>query len=246
MFCQNCRSNEPDAARFCGACGTDMVGTGSGALSPQGGIEEVYADERKMSEFIIPGDGLVVKTEQGLPVLELSTHSEGNVLRMFGSDGQPKIAFGIHEDSGVIIVGNPEANGIVITVDEDISEIGIANSGTSISMAIDQTGSEFRFVNVDGANTAKIYVDENGGQFGMADHKGRIVMSAGATEQGGLIHLMDSKGGTVVSLESNEDNGNITLLDEDGNIRLMIRHKEDGNIHLIDKAGHIVWTTLQQ
>jgi hypothetical protein len=199
-----------------------------------------------MREFIIPEDGLVVRTDQGRPILELSILAEGNIVRMFGADGEPKIALATHGDSGALIIGDPETDGVVISAGEDVSEIGIMNSDKNITLAIDKTGSELRFVNANNANTSKIYVDEYGGQIGLSDHEGSLVMSAGAGKGGGLCHLMNKKGDTVVVLESNEENGNITLLDEDGNIRLMIRHKDDGNIHIVDKAGHIIWTTLQQ
>lgn len=200
----------------------------------------------KMKEFIIPENGLVVKTDQGSPILELSIQAEGNIVRMFGADGKPKIALAAYGDTGTLIIGDPLRSGVTITVSEDLSEIGIMNSDNRISLGIDETHSELGFVNANNAITAKIYVDENGGQIGLGDHEGSVMMSAGTGKGGGICHLMNKKGDTVVVLESNEENGNITLLDEDGNIRLMIRHKEDGNIHLIDKAGHIIWTTLQQ
>lgn len=199
-----------------------------------------------MRELIIPEDGLVVRTEQGRPILELSIQAEGNIIRMFGADGEPKIALATQHDSGALIIGDPERDGVVIAASEEVTEIGIMNSDKNITLAIGKTGSELRFVNAHDANTAKIYVDEYGGQIGLSDHEGSLVLSAGAAKGGGLCHLMNTKGDTVVALESNEENGNITLLDEDGNIRLMLRHKEDGNIHLVDKAGHIVWTTLQE
>jgi hypothetical protein len=49
-----------------------------------------------------------------------------------------------------------------------------------------------------------------------------------------------------VALASNEENGNITLFNDDGNIWVMIGNKDDANIHLADRNGHITWTTLQQ
>lgn len=199
-----------------------------------------------MEEFIIPEDGLIVRTDRGKPILELSIQAEGNIVRMFGADAEPKIALAAYGDTGTLIIGDPDKNGIVIGVNEDMSEISIINSGKSISLAINQTSSELTFLNAKGAITNKLYVDENGGQIGLGDLEGSLLMSGGAANGGGLCHLMNKKGNTVVVLKSDEENGNITLLDEDGNIRLMIRHKEDNNIHLVDKTGHIVWTTLPQ
>jgi hypothetical protein len=199
-----------------------------------------------MREFIIPEDGLVVKTDQGRPILELSIQDEGNIVRMFGAEGEPKIALAAYGDTGTLIIGDPNKTGIVISCSEDMSEIGIISSGKSINLAINQTSSELTFLNANGAPTNKLYVDEDGGQMGLGDLEGSVMISAGAGKGGGLCHLMNRKGDTVVVLESNEENGNITLLDEDGNIRLMIRHKEDSNIHLVDKTGHIIWTTLPQ
>jgi len=199
-----------------------------------------------MREFIIPEDGLVVRTDQGRPILELSIQAEGNIVRMFSADAEPKIALAAYGDTGTLIIGDPNKNGIVIAVSEDMSEISIINSDKSINLAINQTSSELIFLNANGATTNKLYLDENGGQMGLGDPEGSLVISAGAGNGGGLCHLMNKKGDTVVVLESNEENGNITLLDEEGNIRLMIRHKEDNNIHLVDKTGHIVWTTLPQ
>ncbi|MDX6404487.1 MAG: hypothetical protein QOH70_1942 [Blastocatellia bacterium] len=199
-----------------------------------------------MREFIIPEDGVVVRTEQGRAILELSIQAEGNVVRMFGADGEPKIALAAYGDTGTLIIGDPNENGIVISCSEDVSEIGIISSGKSINLAINQTSSELTFLNANGATTNKLYVDEDGGQMGLGDLEGGMVMSAGAGKGGGLCHLMNKKGDTVVVLESKEENGNITLLDEDRNIRLMLRHEEDSNIHLVDKTGHIIWTTLQQ
>ena len=196
-----------------------------------------------MREFIIPEDGLVVKTYQGRPILELSIQAEGNIVRMFGADGTPKIALATYGDSGMLIIGDPNSDGAVISVSEDVSEISIMNSDKNITLAIGKTGSELRFMNANNAVTAKIYVDEVGGQIGLADQEGNLLMSAGGGEQGGLCHLMDTKGDTVVSLASNEGNGNITLIDKAGNLRVMIGNKEDANIYLIDEAGHIVWTT---
>jgi hypothetical protein len=201
---------------------------------------------RNMREFIVPEDGLVVRTDQGRPILELSIQAEGNIVRLFGADAEPKIALAAYGDTGTLIIGDPDKNGIVIGVSEDMSEISIINSGKSINFAINQTSSELTFLNANGATTNKLYVDENGGQMGLGDLEGSLAMSAGAGKGGGLCHLMNQQGDTVVVLESNEENGNITLLDQDGNIRLMLRHKEDNNIHLADKTGHIVWTTLPQ
>jgi len=196
-----------------------------------------------MREFIIPDDGLVVRTEQGQPILELSIQAEGNIVRMFGADGEPKIALATHGDNGVLIIGDPNSDGVGISVSEDASQIGIMNSGKSITLAVGEASSELTFTNANGAITNKIYVDEGGGQIGLGDQEGNLLMSAGATKGGGLCHLMNKKGDTVVSLESKEENGNIILLDEDENIRIMIGNKEDGNIYLVDKAGHIIWTT---
>jgi hypothetical protein len=199
-----------------------------------------------MREFLIPEDGIVVKTAEGRPILELSIQAEGNIVRMFGADGDPKIALAAYGDTGTLIIGDPEKNGIVISCSEDLSEIGITSSGKNINLAINQTSSEITFLNANGATTNKLYVDEHGGQMGLGDLEGAVAVSAGAGKAGGLCHLMNKKGDTVVVLDSNEENGNITLLDEDGNIRLMLRHKEDNNIHLVDKSGQIIWTTLSQ
>jgi hypothetical protein len=199
-----------------------------------------------MKEFIIPEDGRVVRTAEGRPILELSIQAEGNIVRMFGADGEQRIALAAYGDIGTLIIGDPNKDGIAISVSEGTSEIGITSSGKSINLAINETSSELRFGNANGAITNKLYVDEHGGQIGLGDQEGSLLMSAGAGKGGGLCHLMNKKGDTVVVLESNEENGNITLLDEDGNIRLMIRHKTDSNIHLVDKTGHIIWTTLPQ
>lgn len=56
-----------------------------------------------MREFVIPEDGLVVKTDQGRPILDLSIQAEGNIDRMFGADGEPKIALRTYGDSGALI-----------------------------------------------------------------------------------------------------------------------------------------------
>jgi hypothetical protein len=196
-----------------------------------------------MREFIIPEDGLVVKTDQGRPILELSIQAGGNIVRMFGPGGEPKIALATYGDTGTLIIGDPLKSGLVITVSEDLSEIAIMNSGKNIRLAVAEMGSEVSFVNANNAITAKIYVDENGGQIGLADQEGNPLMSAGSGEQGGLCHLMDKNGDTVVSLASNEGNGNITLIDNAGNLRVMIGNKEDANIYLVNETGHIVWTT---
>ena len=198
-----------------------------------------------MREFVIPDDGLFVRTDQGRPVLELSIHAEGTVVRMFGADGEPKLALATQGDGGALLIGDPERNSVVISVTEDVSEIRIMNSGKTVALAIDDTHSELRFVNANNAITNKIYVDDDGGQIGLGDQEGNVLLSAGAEERGGACHLMNKKGNTVVLLQSTEANGNITLMDEDGDIRAMILPKDDGNIHLVDKAGHIVWTTMR-
>lgn len=116
-----------------------------------------------MQEFIIPDDGFVVKTVDGRPVLELSVNNEGNVVRLFSAEGEPQLAVGTHLDTGLVIVGDPQTSGIAISVSRDASEISIINSGKSITLALDASHSEMRFLNADGAVTNKIYVDEDGG-----------------------------------------------------------------------------------
>lgn len=196
-----------------------------------------------MREFIIPEDGLVIKTDQGRPILELSIQAGGNIVRMFGADGVPKIALAAYGDTGTLIIGDPLKSGLVISVSEDVGEISITNSGKHVVLAIDKAHSELSFVNADKVITNKIYVDEKGGQISLGDQEGNLLMSAGGGEQGGVCHLMNKKSDTVVALASNEGNGNITLLDKDGNLRVMIGNKDDGNIYLVDKDGHVIWTT---
>ena len=197
-----------------------------------------------MDEFIIPDDGLMVRTADGRPIVELAVHEEGSVVRLFSVEGEPKLAFATHEDTGLIVVGNPETSGIAISVNPATSEIALMNSGKNVTLAINATHSEMRFVNSDGVVTNKIYIDDDGGQVGLADHNGNLLLSAGAEPSGGSCHLMNTNGETVVLLQSNEDAGNITLLDSAAKIRIMIGHKDDANIHLVDGEGRIRWTTM--
>ena len=197
-----------------------------------------------MQEFIIPDDGLVVKTAEGRPIFEVSIRDEGNVLRMFGADYEQKIALATFGESGLLIVGNPEGAGVAISVNEDVSEIGIMNKGKNITLAISSEHTELRFMNADKVITNKLYVDENGGQFGLANQEGDVLMSAGAEPRGGVCHLMNTEGHTVALLESREGNGNIILSDIDGDIRVMIGGEGGANILLVDKTGHVAWSTL--
>ena len=198
-----------------------------------------------MQEFIIPGDGLVVKTDQGQPIMELVVRSEGNLLRMFGADGEAKIALAAQGNSGALMIGDPDTAAVMISVTEDVSEIQVMKSGKSIALAIDSELSELKFVNANNAITNKLYVDDNGGQIGLGDQEGNLLMSAGAEERGGVCHIMNKNSDTVVLLQSKEESGNIILSDEEGDIRVMVVSKDNAAIHLADKDGQIVWTTMQ-
>lgn len=175
--------------------------------------------------------------------MEVSIHAEGSLVRLFGSDGEPKIQLATQGDSGALIVGDPERDGVAISVNQGVlSELRIMKSGKHVALAIDDSSRELRFVNAQDALTNKIYVTDEGGQIGLSDHEDSLSVSAGeGSDGGGVFHILNKAGNTVAALDSN---GAITLLDEDGDIRIMIGHKGDGHIHLVDKDGHIVWTTI--
>lgn len=199
-----------------------------------------------MKEFTVPDDGFVLKTNDGRPILELSIQDEGNIIRLFGADGEPRIVFGTNGDTGVFVVGNPETEGVMISVSPDASEIVTTNSRKTIATGIDATHTEIRFVNADNALTNKMYVDDNGGQIGLSDHQGNLAISAGAEQDGGTCHVMNANGDTVARIASADQSGNVTLLDDSGRVRIMIGHKSDANIHLVDTSGRVVWTTLAE
>lgn len=175
-----------------------------------------------MREFIVPEDGFIVKTQSGRPLFELVIHDQGNVLKIFGADGEPKLALATEGDGGALIMGDPPNNGIVLSARDDASELGVMYAAKKIIVAIDGGHSELRFMNSADLITTKLYADDNGGQFGLGNQEGNLVVSAGAEDRGGVCHLMNSNGDTVVLLQSREESGSITLLDEDHNVRVVI------------------------
>lgn len=196
-------------------------------------------------EFILPDDGFVIKRPTGQLVVTLEALAEGNILRFFDVNGEPRIALATQGDNAMVMIGASQTENVSLSASANSTELVVANSGKTIAVGIDEERSEIRFVNADDAITNKLYVDERGGQFGLGDQQGNLVLSAGAVERGGLLHVMNGNADTVIVLESKEDNGNITLLDEANNIRMMIGSKDDGDIHLVDSSGHVVWTTSQ-
>lgn len=196
-----------------------------------------------MKEFVVPDDGFVVRTESGRLLVAVEPLAEGNIYRLFDIDGVPRITLATHEDSGLLFLGDPSANGVSVSASDAVSELRLINAGNTIAAAVSDTNSELRFVNAQNAITNKLFVDEHGGQLGLGDHAGNLTISTGAEEEGGTFHLMNADGNSAAVFRCPDGKGNILLSDEDGHLRIMIGTKADWNIHLIDADGKIVWTT---
>jgi hypothetical protein len=150
-----------------------------------------------MKEFTIPEDGFVVKTTSGRPILSLSVHPVGNVLTMFGADGEPKLVLGTEGDGGSLIigdVGNPDVSGAFISARADACELGVLNSAKRFIVHIDPRRSELGFVNANNVITSKLYVDAAGGQLGLANQDGNVMILAGAGVRDGNITLYNVGG----------------------------------------------------
>src|SRR5437660_4142062 len=121
-----------------------------------------------MKEFILPEDGLVVKSATGQPVVTLESLAEGNVLKFFDSDGEPRITLVTQGHDAALFVGGSETESVAVAAGDAMSEVAVAHSGKNIALGIDSTHSEIRFVNAVNAVTNKLYVDEHGGQIGLS------------------------------------------------------------------------------
>jgi hypothetical protein len=151
----------------------------------------------RVKEFIVPEDGFVVKTTSGRPLLSLSVHAAGNVLTMFGADGEPKLVLGTEGDGGSLIIGdpaNPEISSAFISAREDACELGVLNSAKRFMVRIDRARSELGFVSAENVITSKLYVDQIGWQLGLGDPEGKLMVRVGAGIGGGSITLFDEDG----------------------------------------------------
>ena len=199
-----------------------------------------------MEEFIIPDEGVIVKTRQGRVILDLVLQDETSLLRMIDINGKPKIGLGYSEDGPMIFLGDQNTS-VFLQSRNDVSEINITNSGKNIALAVAEGASEIRFQNENGEMTNKIFINEFGGQVGLSDNDGNLLFTAGATEEGGLLHILNNNGNTTISLATRKDTGQILLLDENGKVQAYLDCScGNGVIVLLDKEGNDVWSSFTE
>lgn len=59
-----------------------------------------------MEKIIIPDDGIIYKTKNGKPVLELLVDESGNMFKLYDYNSNVKIALATQENSQAVFIGD--------------------------------------------------------------------------------------------------------------------------------------------
>ena len=150
-----------------------------------------------MQEIIIPDDGLIYKTSDGKPVLQISFVNDAALFTLFSKNENSKILLLCHDSESGIFIGNGQK---------------------SIAVTVNLAQNEIRFTNENGKVTHLIYTTEDGGQIDLADDDGNSLISMGVNskEKGSSFHIRNKKGESVVTIMNDKGSGGIVLLDKNG------------------------------
>jgi hypothetical protein len=151
-----------------------------------------------MQEIIIPEDGIVYKTKDGTPVLQISFENEATIFQMLSKNENSKIVLVCHDNESGIFIGN---------------------GPKSIMMTNNTERNDIQFINENGKVTHLFYTTEEGGQIDLCDASGNPLISMGPNKGEGNcgFFLRNSKEKSVVTLLSNRGNGNVLIMDKEGN-----------------------------
>lgn len=150
-----------------------------------------------MQEIIIPDDGLLYRTSDGRPVMQMSLLDDATVLTLFSKYENSRLILFCHDSESGIHIGNGQKN-ISLVVNEEKNEIRIVNENSKITHLFDTT--------------------EDGGQIELCDNEGRPIISMGLNSGSiGSIFLRDKEGKLLVGIWQDKENGSVDIQDVHGN-----------------------------
>jgi hypothetical protein len=191
-----------------------------------------------MQEIIVPEDGLIYKTIDGIPIMQIEHKNDSAIFSLYGKNDNSKILLICSENGNGVFIENGKKD-ISLTVNSDQNEIRFNNGNSNIVLVCLEDGSgitiqngqkyvgltaysernEIRFSNESGNITHFIRDNEDGGQITLSDDEGNQLLDMGinSKKDGSLVFIRNKNGDSVVSLLCNKNNGLILVSDEDNN-----------------------------
>jgi hypothetical protein len=188
-----------------------------------------------MQEIIVPEDGLIYKTINGRPIMQIHYNDNSSTFSIFSKDENSKILltsgdkgngiFIFNGEKEIRLIVNPDFNEIKISnensdialiCNKDASGVIIGNGQKDIELTVNPDQNEIRFTNENGKITHWIHSDEEGGQIDLADNAGNLLLTMGINSgmDGSVLFLNNKSGDPVVALMSGHDIGYIEVNDE--------------------------------
>jgi len=151
-----------------------------------------------MQEIIIPNDGLIYKTIDNRPVMQISLVNEATLFKLFSKNEYSSLLLLCHDTESGIFIGNGQK---------------------SIKLVVNEEKTEIRFTNENGKVTHFFHTTEDGGQIDLCSDEGEPLISMGVNPGDiSSFHLRSKNGRGIVTIMNDKDNGRIVLLDNNGNI----------------------------
>lgn len=149
-----------------------------------------------MLEIIVPEDGLLYKTSDGQPILQIAKIQESSILRLFSNNEESTVLLGCHNEESAVFIGK---------------------GNKSLTLTTNEVKNELRFTNEYGKVTTLLYSDEKGGQFEICDSDANSLISMGINSDGNAAIFIRGKNGEfIIALYHNKTSGAILLQDENG------------------------------
>lgn len=151
-----------------------------------------------MEEIIIPDDGIVYKTSDGSPIMQISLANDATLFSLFSKYGNSRLMLLCHDTESGIHIGNAKK---------------------SISLVANEEKNEIRFINEYGKVTHLFYTTKDGGQIDLCDDEENPIISLGVNSGStGSFFLRDRNGEPLVALMHLRESGRIEIQDRDGNL----------------------------
>ena len=151
-----------------------------------------------MQEIIIPDDGLLYKTSDGTPILQISVVNDATIFSLFSKYGNSRLTLLCHESESGIHIGNAQK---------------------SIAFIASETKNEMKFTNENGKVTHLFHTTDSGGQVELCDDNENPIISLGVnSDSTGSFFIRNKNGDFLVALLQNNETGSIEIRDNDGTL----------------------------
>lgn len=149
-----------------------------------------------MQEIIIPDDGLIYKTSDGKPVLQISFVNDATLFSLFSKNENSRVLLLCHDDESGMFIGNGQKS-IALSVSEDKNEIRVTNEKGKV--------------------THFFYTTKDGGQIDLCNNEGDSLISMGVNPGDiSSFHLRNKNGIGLVTIMNDKESGSIVIMNNNG------------------------------